>query len=219
MEDENPVDSYYCCNTRITCVLIDVVLLAYRIDRHNAATLSSTFVLTYISMTYVRGTILDVPQLLDIQHVILSFINPSSTRKLVNRTPISPEHPKCLSISHTHSPTYYLKNAINAINKHNGPRHNQTIRNPLAHALPPRHNRQLHLQRSDRPRNNRLPNLGPAKRHLPMAKLLPQLRLHNPTHLRPSPPKRRRLPLQHLRLPRPRIARQGIRPARWRAGW
>jgi hypothetical protein len=42
MEDEVLVDSH-CWSTGNTCVLIDVVLLAYQIDRHNAATLSSTF--------------------------------------------------------------------------------------------------------------------------------------------------------------------------------
>jgi hypothetical protein len=104
MEDEIFLDSCYCWDTGITCVLIDVVLLAYRIDRHNAATLSSTSDLTYMSMTYVRGTILDVPQLNNHRHVILSFINPSSILKLPNRTLIPPEPPQFLFITHTHIP-------------------------------------------------------------------------------------------------------------------
>jgi hypothetical protein len=46
---------------------------------------------------------------------------------------------------------------------------------------------------------------------------LHELLPNHPTHLRPQPPARRHLPLQHLRLPRPRIARPGIRSARPRA--
>jgi hypothetical protein len=160
-------------------------------------------------MTYLRGTILYVPQLHESQHAILylPFVRFSNKYFYL-------EHLRSFSVSHARSLTSPQKNAVNAINEHNGPRHDQTIRNLLANALPPRHNRQLHLERINRPRNNRLPNLGPAERHLTMANLLPQLRLHNPTHLRAKPRKRRRLPLQHLRLPRPRIARQGISPAR-----
>lgn len=41
----------------IICFLIDVVLNSGN-DRHDPTTLSSTFDLTYMPMTYVRGTIL-----------------------------------------------------------------------------------------------------------------------------------------------------------------
>jgi hypothetical protein len=93
----------------ITCVLIDVVFLASRNDRHIAATLSSTFDLTYMSMTYVRGTIVPYISFNNSQHMNLSFTTPYSVRELF-KTGTAILNPLSPSSHLMHSLTYSLKN-------------------------------------------------------------------------------------------------------------
>ena len=69
----------------IICFLIDVVLNSGN-DRHDPTTLSSTVDLTYMPMTYVRGTILQVPQFGISQHILLSFTNLPSVCELFEQS-------------------------------------------------------------------------------------------------------------------------------------